>query len=211
MFFEKTETISIDGQFFEISPAARFETYNSKVAMVEIFNFCDPDTMQHVCTFDTYTGWKKDLTKLLKEFDKYYVKHSSNKGTFAEINNIHESTMKPLMDLILANSNFHKLENMIKAKMEVPEFRHEALEDEFCKYMTGICDLFKTYGTLVDHYDMKQMISTLKIDNWSKCIPFEFYLTPMKQKIKLVRDTMLNMEKLGHLKIRYIIEDNTEL
>ena len=155
MFFEKSEDIKIDGQYFEISPAARFETYNSKCAMCEIFNFCDPDRMQHELTFDTYTSWKKDLTKLLKEFDKYYVKHSSNKGTYSEVNNIHESTMKPLMDLILANANFHKLENMIKSKMVVPEFRHDALEEEFCKFMTGICDIFKTYGTLVDHYDIK--------------------------------------------------------
>ena len=51
----------IDGQFFEISPAARFETYNSKVAMVEIFNFCDPERMAGEMTPDTYLGWKKDL------------------------------------------------------------------------------------------------------------------------------------------------------
>ena len=103
---------------------------------------------------------------MLKEFDKYYVKHSSNKGTFAEINGIHEATMKPLMDLITANLNFYRLENMIKAKVDIPDFRHRALEEEFVKFMTGICDIFKTYGTLMDHYDMAQMIKTLNIENW---------------------------------------------
>ena len=154
MFFEKSETIMIDGQFFEISPAARFETYNAKVAMVEVYNYCEADRMQGEMTQDTYLGWKKELMKLCKEFDKYYVKHSSNKGTYSEINEIHVKTMQPLMDLINANLNFYRLENMIKAKMEVPGFRHKALEDEFSKFTTGICDIFKTYGTLMDHYNI---------------------------------------------------------
>ena len=63
--------------------------------------------------------------------------------------------MKPLIDLITANLNFHRLENMIKAKMEVPEFRSQALEFEFCKFMTDICDILKTYGTLDMHYDIQ--------------------------------------------------------
>jgi hypothetical protein len=154
MFFEKVETIMIDGQFFEISPAARFETYNSKCAMVEIFNFCDPERKDGECTQDTYGTWKKDLLKLCKEFDKLYVKHSSKKGCYEEINHIHESTMKPLMELINANLNFYRLENMVKQKMEVPDFRFKALEAEFSKFMTDICDIFKTYGTLVDHYNI---------------------------------------------------------
>jgi len=62
--------------------------------------------------------------------------------------------MKPLMELINANLNFHRLENMIKAKMEVPDFRHAALEFEYCKFMTDICDILKTYGTLDLTYDI---------------------------------------------------------
>ena len=64
----------------------------------------------------------------------------------------------------------------MKGKMEVPDFRFKALEAEFSKFMTDICDLFKTYGTLVDHYNIPQMIITLKIDNWRSIIPFAFYL-----------------------------------
>lgn len=115
------------------------------------------------------------------------------------------------MDLINANLNFYRLENMIKAKVDIPDFRYRALEEEFVKFMTGICDIFKTYGTLMDHYDMGQMIKTLNIENWKDCVPFEFYLTPLKKLITDVRNTLLGMEKLGHLRIRYIIEDNKEL
>ena len=99
-------------------------------------------------------SWKKDLLKACKEWDKFYVKHSSNKGSYSEVNAIHEAAMKPLIDLITANLNFHRLENMIKAKMEVPEFRFNALEFEFCKFMTDICDILKTYGTLDMSYDI---------------------------------------------------------
>ena len=120
MFFEKTETVTFDGVTYDVSPNARFETYNAKVALVEVYNVLEPERMGQECTFDTYTTWKKELLKACKEWDKFYVKHSSKKGTYEEINAIHESAMKPLWDLVGANLNFHRLENMIKAKMEVP-------------------------------------------------------------------------------------------
>ena len=151
------------------------------------------------------------MLKACKEWDKFYVKHSSNKGSYTEVNAIHEAAMKPLMDLILANLNFYRLENMIKAKMEVPEFRHQALEFEFCRFMTDICDILKTYGTLDQSYGITQMITTLKIKNWKETVPFAFYLHPMAKLITDVRNTLLNMDKLGHLRIKYIIEQNTEL
>lgn len=115
------------------------------------------------------------------------------------------------MDLINANLNFHRLENMIKAKMEVPDFRYKALEFEFCRFMTDICDILKTYGTLDMSYDITQMIETLKIADWKDITPFAFYLHPMQKLINDVRKTLLNMEKLGHLRIKYIIEQNVEL
>ena len=91
---------------------------------------------------------------MCKEWDKFYVKHSSNKGTYNEINLIHETAMKPLIELITSNLNYHRLENMIKAKMDVPEFRQQALEFEYCRFMTDICDILKQYGTLEQTYDI---------------------------------------------------------
>jgi hypothetical protein len=45
MFFEKSETVTFDGHTYEVGTNARFETYNSKVALVDIFNMLDPGTM----------------------------------------------------------------------------------------------------------------------------------------------------------------------
>jgi len=45
MFFEKTETVTFDGHTYEVSANARFETYNSKVALVDVFNMLDKDNM----------------------------------------------------------------------------------------------------------------------------------------------------------------------
>jgi len=151
------------------------------------------------------------LLKALKEWDKFYVKHSSNKGTYNEINAIHEAAMKPMIDLTTSNLNFHRLENMMKAKMEVPAFRFDALEFEFCKSMTDICDILKTYGTLDMSYDITQMITSLKIESWKDTIPFAFYLHPMQKLITEVRNSLLKMEKDGPGRIKYIIEQNTEL
>lgn len=79
---------------------------------------------------DTYKkSWPKDLKNKLKEFEKLYVKHQ--KGTYSEMAIIHSTAMKPLMDLVIANLNLHNLENMIKKKKDVPEFRLQALEEEF--------------------------------------------------------------------------------
>lgn len=130
-------------------------------------------------TFDTYLSWKKELVKMCKEWDKLYVKHSSKKGSYEEVNAIHENAMKPLMDLITANLNFHRLECMIKDKKEVPAFRYDALEFEFCRFMTGVCVILKDHGTLDQTYDITQMLKTLKIENWKEIVPFAFYLHPL--------------------------------
>ena len=158
---------------------------------------------------ETMVSWKKELIKFCKEWDKLYVKHA--KSVYPEINAIHMAAMKPLTQLIEANSNFHKLEIMIKEKKQVPEFRRIALESEFCKFLTGVCDIFKEFGDLKDHFDIKQMLKVLKIENWENCPPFKFYLQPLTDAIMKVRKNLLQMEKDGHLFIKYVIEENKQL
>lgn len=120
--------------------------------------------------------------------------------------------MKPLTLLIEANLNFHKLNLMMESPSEVvPDFRFKALEVEFCKFFTGVCDIYKEFGKLNNPYDIKQMLHVLKIEQWPKVRPFEYYLTPLKQSITTVRSTLLEMNKLGHLRIKYVIEDNLAL
>ena len=55
------------------------------------------------------------------------------------------------------------------------------------------------------------MIKTMQIYKWEEIPPFAFYLNPLAKLIKDCRDTLLGMEKLGNLRIKYIIEDNKEL
>lgn len=90
--------------------------------MTDIYNYLSPDRFADECTQDTYLPWKKALNKLLKTWDKWYVKHTSKKGCYEEINNIHTLTMKPLIDLIHANSNLEKMENLLKKNRKMHSF-----------------------------------------------------------------------------------------
>jgi hypothetical protein len=210
MFFEKAEKVTIDGTTYEISNGAMVDMWNCKSALIDIYNFLQPDMMEQNRDMNTYTSWKKELIKLLKEWDKVYVKHI--KATYPEMSGYHANAMKPLTLLIEANLNFHKLNLMMESPTEVvPEFRFKALEAEFCKYFTGVCDILKEFGTLNNPYDIKQMLHVLKIEHWEKVRPFEFYLTPLKQAITKVRSSLLEMNRLGHLRIKYVIEKNEEL
>ena len=215
MMFEKTNAetpFKIDGNDYMISNAAAVDMWTCKTALVEIFNYLDDGTMEMTCTFDAFTGWKKDLIKFCKEWDKCYVKHI--KATYPEMNGHHMRAMLPLTNLVQANLDFHYLEEMLKNKKEypdVPAFRHGALEVEFCKFLTGVCEIFKDFGSLNDHFDIKQMLKTLKIPDWKQIPPFAFYLNPLEANIKTVRNTLLKMHKEGPLRMKYIIENNTEL
>ena len=60
-------------------------------------------------------------------------------------------------------------------------------------------------------YDIPQLIHTLKIQNWKKIVPFEFYLTPLQKSLKDVRDELSKLEKDGVLLVKYIVENNEDL
>lgn len=68
----------------------------------------DPGMMEISLNADSYTTWKKDLIKLLKEFDKLYMKHI--KSGYVEMNAIHTQAMKPLVDMMTSNFNLNALE-----------------------------------------------------------------------------------------------------
>jgi hypothetical protein len=55
------------------------------------------------------------------------------------------------------------------------------------------------------------MLKVLKIENWENCPPFKFYLQPLTDAIMKVRKNLLQMEKDGHLFIKYVIEENKQL
>ena len=100
---------------------------------------------------DNYISWRKDLIKLLKDWDRLYLKHI--KSGYIEMSAIHSKAMKPLTDLLESNLNFTYLEN-IEKKKEVPKFRHEALETKFCEHTTTVCNILRSYGNWTDPYNI---------------------------------------------------------
>lgn len=108
MFFDKKEKMTIDGITYDISNETMFEHWNSKEKLVEICNMFEQDYMDMNLNENTYQTWRKDLIKLLKEFDKLYVKFV--KSGYIVMNNIHTTAMKPLVNLMESNLNFYFLE-----------------------------------------------------------------------------------------------------
>lgn len=74
-------------------------------------------------------AWRKELVANLKKWDQSYCKHA--KSFNPEMNAIHTAAMKPLVDLWAANLNLYNINNMIKAGVNVPPFRFNALEEQF--------------------------------------------------------------------------------
>ena len=123
---------------------------------MEIYNELGPEMKEEKCTIDSYNQWKKDLIKLLKKWDQLYVKHA--KTTYNEMKNIHVTAMKPLTNLMVSNSSLARLEMMLENKNtanDIPAFRARALEDQFCKHLSQICEIFAKFGELKDPFDIK--------------------------------------------------------
>ena len=56
----------IDGVKYDFTSSAAVDTFKYKGFLVEVYNYLDPQTMEMECTFENYTGWKKELIKVLK-------------------------------------------------------------------------------------------------------------------------------------------------
>lgn len=52
------------------------------------------------------------------------------------------------------------------------------------------------------------MLNLLKLENWEKNVPMAFYLTPLRNAIKAMRDELIRMRKLGQNRCKYFIEQN---
>ena len=209
MFLEKCEKKSIDGVTYEITNSTQVEMWNCKSKLVEIYNTLDPSMMEMQVTSDSYNTWKKDLVKMLKEFDKLYTKHI--KSGFVEMNAIHTQAMKPLTDLLESNQNLHFLEQQMVKKKDIPTFRHEALEEKFAGHLTRICEIFRDFGELKESFNIKQMLHILKIEGWQTCPPLEFYLRPLQSALTDMRQCLLDLNKEGILHCKYIVEENKDL
>ena len=160
--------------------------------------------------FDNYLQWRKELVTKLKDWEKKYHKHA--KTVNPEMNAIHMGCMKPLCNLMDSNRdlyNFKELER--KGKESLPAFRAIALEEKYIEHFTKICEILSVYGRLKDYYDIRQMLTVLKTPNWKNIEPLRFYLQPMEDALNAVTKELLEMYRLGVLRIKYFIEHNTEL
>ena len=203
MYFERLEKgneVFIDGNPYQISMQANVENFNCRQAIFEIHNLFEEGRMQMELTPDNYQSWKKDLLKAMKSWDSNYMKHQKAK-IYDDMADIHKRAMQPLSDLISANRNFHLIEKMISNSKDynVPDFRFIALEEKFVQFYTGVCDIFKLHGNnkIEEHYDIRQELETLKIKEWKKVVPFVFYLQPLEDALKKVRDELLEMHDRG--------------
>jgi len=102
------------------------------------------------------------------------------------MNAIHMQCMKPLLEMWAANLNLYNINNMIKRGDEVPNFRFNALEEEFVKKMSEICRIFSKHGKLDMPYDIRQMLEILKIKDWRNIEPFAYYLNPLDEALEKV-------------------------
>ena len=55
------------------------------------------------------------------------------------------------------------------------------------------------------------MLNLLKLENWEKTVPMAFYLTPLRNSIKRMRDELIRMKKLGQNRCKYFIEQNENM
>ena len=97
-------------------------------------------------------------------------------------------------------------------KIEVPEFRLKAIEDQFILKMTKVCDIMRDFGDLKERpYDIRHMLEILKIHNWKNIPPFKFVLDPLEKAFNEVDEELRRMRTAGHLRSRYVLEKNEEL
>ena len=61
---------------------------------------------------DNYKNYKTEIFKILKEWDKKYLKHM--KSTNPELSGITKECALPLTNLFTSNFNFYNLNQMIK-------------------------------------------------------------------------------------------------
>ncbi len=108
MFFDKCEKKSIDGVTYDITNGTVVEIWNCRSNLIEIYNAVDPGMADVTFNIDSYQTGKKDLIKMLKEFDKNYTKHI--KSGYVEMNTIHTAAMQPLLDMLTSNFNMNALE-----------------------------------------------------------------------------------------------------
>lgn len=193
MFFVRPQemTYQIDGVTYEMTNETKGNFWNSKLQLLDLMRdlkeIVDPNSS---IDEQSLAGAKKALVGHFKAWDKNYNKHKGK--VHSELNGVIQKAFQPLIKVLESNFEFHKLE-LLMEKQEIPQFRFDALEDEFCKHMEALLTILTYHGKLRQEFEMKRMLNLLKVESWEESIPMHWYLQPLKEKIISVREELLEM------------------
>lgn len=112
MFFNRAEIIKIDGKEYPISNSSNIDHFNCKSHLITFWILHWETSKIEELNPDNYVAWRKESVKLLKEWDKMYVKHE--KTTNKELGAIQADAFLPLTDLWEANNNFYNIHKLIE-------------------------------------------------------------------------------------------------
>jgi len=119
--------------------------------VLQIWAKLDREALEDMNPYN-FKNFKTDVFKTLKEWDKRYMKHM--KSAHVDLSHIQKESMLPLTNLLQSNYNFHCINQLISKEIMVPDFRFKALECKFVQHMTRICELFRDFGKLKEHFDI---------------------------------------------------------
>lgn len=208
MFFVKPalgpngQNFYIDDIMYEMTNASKNGFWNSKLLLIEVIRqakeIIDPNSN---ITFETYAAAKKAFIAELKKFDKDYIKHKKN--VHPELNAFVMSAFRPLVNVMDANFELLKIEELMK-KQDIPDFRFQALEEKYCLTMEALLKILTSHGPLKEEYNMQRMLNIFKYKDWEASTPMYHYLQPLKQSIYDLRTEIEDMRKktITHCKYR---------
>ena len=108
IFFTKNQEKEIDGVKYTLTNDTKVSLWNSKSAVGMLEIILDTETMDTALTQDTMNGWRKELIKALKDFDKMYTAHvkpstKSKVYPHDEMAGYHKQAMAPLSEVMESN------------------------------------------------------------------------------------------------------------
>ena len=127
------------------------------------------------------------------------------------LSEIQREAMLPLTNLFESNFNYYQINQQIIKGKFVPDFRYKALEDKYVEHMEKLCGLLRDYGDLRQPFDIRQMLLTLKSKDWENIHPHKYYFQPLKDAVDKMQIHILDLNRLGFLRSRYVMKENAEL
>ena len=212
MFFERPQEkeFTIDGITYEMTNESKTAFWNSKLQLLDLLRQVK-EIAESNSSIDenSYVAEKKALVNHLKAFEKNYNKHKTK--THVEFNGFIQKAFIPLVNILEANFEFHKIEELMKKDETIPDFRYNALEAEFCKHCEALLTILTNHGKLRQEFNIQRMLDLLKLENWQENIPVHFFLQPLKDSIIAYREELLQMRARGLILCKYRMEENEEM